>query len=426
MITFLPDVKANKMAVNDFFTVKGRGEIKVGRFARAILGDKAILKDLLDENDDDQLSVDTKFTDKEFEEFVNLYKSTFAHKGSGFELVSGDDISDCYDEENYEICTGTLGGSCMRHEECQPYFKIYTKNPESCKLLVLRGNDGGILGRAIVWKLSKSPVDGVDMFMDRIYTARDSDINKFIKYAEDNNWLIKYKMNSHDIDAIIFRHNGKDIVGIAESKLSKVEFDEYPFMDTMSFVDKKTKTCSNINGKEKIECTDTDGEGNTCHECDGDGTVDGDCSTCNGNGNEECPDCSGSGEIKCMRCNGEGSTGNKVECIDCGGSGRVKKLVRMGRCNTCNGTGEIPEICPDCGGSGEITCTKCEGEGEFECKVCDGSGSVDDMDCNNCVGFYKNKLESIVNNAYPTDIRSQAKTILSKLKEEPIKKKKKK
>ena len=246
-VTFLPDSKAEKADVSDdeaLYTLKGRGEIKVGRFVRAILGDKTVISTMKNEFEGDIISSDEdlKFTDKEFEEFVNLYKSTFGSKSGGFEIVSGDKIGECYDEENYAQLSGTLGGSCMRHEDCQSYFKIYCKNPETCQLLVLKNGEDKVLGRAIVWTLSKSPIDGVTKFMDRIYTARDSDVNKFIKYADDNNWIIKYKMNSHDQDGILFKHKGKDIVGVAETKLSKVDFDEYPFMDTMCYVDKKAKT----------------------------------------------------------------------------------------------------------------------------------------------------------------------------------------
>jgi hypothetical protein len=69
-----------------------------------------------------------------------------------FEIVEGDEIAKWYRYENYAENKGTLGNSCMRDKR-DSFFEIYTKNPEVCRMLILKEDDK-ILGRALIWKLN--------------------------------------------------------------------------------------------------------------------------------------------------------------------------------------------------------------------------------------------------------------------------------
>jgi CheY-like chemotaxis protein len=65
------------------------------------------------------------------------------------------------------------------------------------------------------------------------------------------------------------------------------------------------------------------------------------------------------GAVPCTICNGRG----KMDfCVVCNGSGK---------CQTCGGTGHLPngQLCPDCLGSG--MCYFCEGTGKMACPFCD-------------------------------------------------------
>jgi hypothetical protein len=122
---------------------------------------------------------------KEYEDFVNLYKSSNVKSENKFELVKGEDILKYYHENSYAYQKGQLGNSCMKHDHCQDYFGIYVENPKTCNLLVYLNSRGQVLGRAIMWKVSKAPCDA-KYFMDRIYTSSDSDIIKFKNYANES------------------------------------------------------------------------------------------------------------------------------------------------------------------------------------------------------------------------------------------------
>ncbi len=203
VVTFFPDKKASKLSDEQSpFSVKGRTEIKVGRLAKAILTNKSILGDT---DVMKSLTVNpSTLKDKDFEDFVNLYKASKVKIDHKFEIVKGSKILEYYDVDNYAFSErGTLGSSCMKHEECQEYFSIYEEN-KSCSLLVYLNSSLEVLGRALIWKLSKSPCEA-EYFMDRIYTANDSDVIKFINYAEQNGWMYKYKQNCDSLDSLVFK-----------------------------------------------------------------------------------------------------------------------------------------------------------------------------------------------------------------------------
>lgn len=283
-ISFLSDTKADK--IEDFdtespYAAKGRGTIKIGRFVRALLNNDDF-KEYCDEfleDGEDELS----FKDKDIEIFVNLYKATKIDVKNKFKIVKGEDIRKWYDEDKYEGTGGTLGSSCMRYDSCQEYFDIYTENKQ-CNMLIYINEDGELLGRALIWKLSESPCNA-KYFMDRVYVNKDSDINKFVTYAEENNFLYKYRMGFDTDESYLFYYNNKPVFGKIEVKLEKSKFDNYPFLDTLYYLNIKDKTLSNVGSKGAITLGDTSGESNTCGYCGGTGVV--------GNKKTECIDCIG-------------------------------------------------------------------------------------------------------------------------------------
>ena len=334
-ITFLPDKKAekaeNEEGFSDFFTVKGRTEVKVGRFAKALLSDKNIIKyisilrdgkALIPINDDTQIDI-LSLKDKDFEEFVNLYKATKVKIDHKFEVVTGKQIRVYYDSEIYAYPNrGTLGASCMKHEECQDYFDIYVKNPETCSLLVYLDSNGYVLGRALLWKLSKSPCDA-KFFLDRIYTSSDSDIIKFINYADENGWMYRYRQNCDQLESLIFKYQGKTVFGEVRVDLSKSDFEYYPYLDTLYNLNVEKKYLSNVSFAGVAILHDTGGNAEDCYSCSGDGVESNGCLECEGTGNFECTKCDGEG---CKKCDGEGY----VDCKVCKGSGD-------GPCSECAG-----------------------------------------------------------------------------------------
>lgn len=247
------------------YSAKGRGEIKIGR----------ILKYLLS-------VVDSKIkpSDKDIEKFVNAYKSSKESSEYSFELVSGDEIKKCYNPENYlDDTKGSLGGSCMNDEK-KKMFNLYSDNPKVCQILLLKNSEDRIMGRALVWKLSKSPCDA-KYFMDRCYTNRDSDEMRFKKYADKKGWLYKKFMNSHDENAVCFMYHGDDIYGEIQVELQDGDFKKYPYLDTLKFLDDDKTYLSNLPFKNSYILEDVFGGCDRCSSCRGKVLIHNDvCSSC--------------------------------------------------------------------------------------------------------------------------------------------------
>jgi len=197
---------------DDPWKASARQELKIGKFARKLLG-----------ND---------ISNKEIEDFVNLYKasSDFEQYEKRFEIVDGDDIAYYYHSVSYGSKEGSLGLSCMSFDYCGPFFNIYIDNPNQCKMLILKVPDSNkIKGRALLWKLSK-PENKI--FMDRVYTNDDSDEMLFINYAKKNKWLYK---NEQKYGYTRIVQSNKISTLDMEVQLTKKDFEYYPFMDTFRY-----------------------------------------------------------------------------------------------------------------------------------------------------------------------------------------------
>lgn len=329
-ISFLSDQKFKQYLnqgldmENSTYAARGRPEMSVGRFATRLLADEIIR---------------TKFkipeiSQKDIEEFVNLFKSQFIETKNKFLLVKGDDIKKYYLEDNYASDAGQLGQSCMRYKEYQKYLKIYSENPKQVQLLVYLNEKNELLGRALVWKLASSPCSA-KFFMDRVYTNYDSDIPKFYDYADKEGWLRKYR-NGWEY---LFLYKNQPIIGKITVQLGDVKFKNYPYMDTLYVLSEKDKTISNVHERKNlIVCRDTGGDTDKCDVCSGDGVHDITCQNCNGYG-----------EIACPNCKSESPDGVYVPafgCKNCKGKGLV-------RCDKCDGDGCYKGTCEYCLGAYE-------------------------------------------------------------------------
>jgi hypothetical protein len=162
----------------------------------------------------------------ELEKFINQYKSTYdSHNNVKLEIVQGEDIRYWYSDRNYQNNKGQLGNSCMRESYKARFFDIYVKNPDVCKLLILRSeiDNSKIKGRALLWKLKNGKY-----YQDRIYTNADSDISLF------ENWAIK--------EGIDYYNNYTDDMTV---KLGDYVYDKYPYMDTFIVYNAYTKELKN-------------------------------------------------------------------------------------------------------------------------------------------------------------------------------------
>ena len=315
------------------------------------------------------------FTDAEIEQFVNKYKSEVDKENDvfrDFELVKGSDIAKWYNYETYEheLERGPLSNSCMADVPSR-YFNIYMENPEVCSLLILKTPSGDkINGRALVWKLSQPDI----IFVDRIYTHNDSDIELFRQYAKKQGWYTKVYNGSSNSDLDVYTPTGaREDLGTFEVKVKAKDYGSYPYLDTLQYLDRDKGLLTTEDDYSNAVClTDTGGgyEGSSCDSCGGDGRVD--CYECDSDGRVNCEDCDGDGEVDCEDCDGKG----EIECGNCDGEGEIDGE----KCDECEGKGKIE--CRTCDGDGEEECGNCNGRGNVECGNCDGNGRVDCPECN--------------------------------------------
>jgi hypothetical protein len=352
---------------------KNRNNIKIGRLIKKLLTIKGY-----------------NCTDKDIEAFVNMWKAQYEIYNDvfrNFDLVRGEDIRKWYYQDSYIERRGTLGNSCMQYDTCQDYFDCYCYNSNVGMLIQRSDSDyDKISGRAIIWTLD----DGM-VFMDRVYTVNDSDVELFKMYAKQKGWAYKYGQNSMESESIIYKDETIELPKL--SITLKGSYNSYPYMDTMKWMNEGTHVmsnfrtsgskgplndtegnndseCSYCGGDSEVTCPECDGNCEvTCRSCDGDGKVD--CSKCEGSGEMDCPECE-SGLSECETCGGSGEDSEGNECSDCEGKGSTI-------CSNCEGSGEKP--CDKCDGDTTETCSSCNGSGDSECGNCDGRGHVDCPDC---------------------------------------------
>ena len=171
---------------------------------------------------------------KEVEKFSNLYRSQANKPSFSFNVVKGEAIREYYHFESYAFERGSLGASCMKHENCQDYMNIYVDNREQVKMLVMLNQDNRLIGRALLWDFDSYKI------MDRIYTTCDEDLQFFFKkWATDNGYL--YKSEQNWFNTLFFEQIGQKRQELKLSiKLTHNGYRRYPYMDTFKFINYET------------------------------------------------------------------------------------------------------------------------------------------------------------------------------------------
>ena len=136
-----------------------------------------------------------------------------------FNVLEGEEIRKYYHEDlyaktkpNYE--SSTLGKSCMRYSNTQPYLDMYAKNGDRIKLLVLLRDDK-VVARSLIWYDAKvvdtsnkyAEIKRIN-FIDRIYTIDPKDEERFKNWAKTNNFYYKGKQ-SYDANKHLFHQKVK-------------------------------------------------------------------------------------------------------------------------------------------------------------------------------------------------------------------------
>ena len=176
---------------------------------------------------------------------IEIILKAFVELGEGdiFRVVEGEDIRKWYNGANYlskyNHSTGTLGGSCMRSIDCQPYFDIYVHNPDQIKMVIMLHRETGKLqGRALLWFGAEDVKTGEHVnFMDRVY-GNDNIQRKFFTWAEQNGFI--YKDAQNYCTPREFNINGVCTTRNFKINLPNMRFKYYPYLDSMYYTDGRT------------------------------------------------------------------------------------------------------------------------------------------------------------------------------------------
>lgn len=217
---------------------KSRNPVKIGRLINTLLPGK--------------------FTAKDIEDFVNQFKAIAYSNDETFRLVTEDTIATFYSSSTYKEESGSLGGSCMRGRPSST-FQIYTKNPEVCRLLVLL-EDNRVIGRALIWKIDG--INNCEYFMDRQYVIKDSYVENFRNYANEQGWAYKTQNSHSKLKSVTFK--GESFEADMTIQLKAIRYSEFPYMDTFKLYNPKTGVLANSEeeSQENIGCyilNDTEG-----------------------------------------------------------------------------------------------------------------------------------------------------------------------
>lgn len=168
---------------------------------------------------------------KEIEKFSNLFRAESDKPDFRFEVVSGDKIRELYHYTSVRCDSGSLGISCMKHDHCQKYLDVYTKNPDVVSMLAMFNSDGYVIGRALLWSFESYKL------MDRIYTINDEKLSPYFKkWCGKNGYLHKSEQNW--FNTLSFEQFGQKKVELKlKLTLPNRHFDYYPYMDTFKIID---------------------------------------------------------------------------------------------------------------------------------------------------------------------------------------------
>jgi len=201
-ISCLSDTNFHKLEKNeDPWTSTMRQNMRVGRFIKEIIsGPESLIANYINEY---------KFS-------FNLDRSEL----SKFKITKGIAMAKWYLAMYYAPGGGILNQSCMKHLKSQYRLPIYTNNPEKIKLLYMLNNDGKLIGRALLWKLSE-PKNMI--YMDRIYTTEDYIEKLFLNYAKKKGYITKQDAEK---EGLVMRVKLDMDYGSPQNN---------PFMDTFKF-----------------------------------------------------------------------------------------------------------------------------------------------------------------------------------------------
>jgi flagella basal body P-ring formation protein FlgA len=218
-VTFSPDTKAT--SPEDI--LKYKKDIKLGKVVQKL----ATIKE-------------KTYKGTEIEDFVSKYKANQKdNKDFQWEIVTGNEIHRYYQTENYVNVgnvTNELWKSCMNNKP-KGFYELYEYNTKQISLLILKGIENKILGRALIWNAISEETNEKYQVMDRIYSVTPDIMYMFIDYATKNDMCYK-EVNKSDVGTEnLIIYNNENLEENLYVQLDKAKFKNYPFCDTFRYLE---------------------------------------------------------------------------------------------------------------------------------------------------------------------------------------------
>jgi len=242
---FMELVRANEVSWKELVWTDKRTNLKIGKLIKMMFEDHFPVNQPKD--------CPAPRTRNDIESFVNMFKAEREKNVNyaRFEVVTGEDIRFWYDHQNYSRFAHQetpLGKSCMRYTESGKFLGMYTSNTDVFSMLILKDDAGKLKGRAILWNLE---VPSKRIFMDRIYTVNDFDIEIFKNYAKEQGWLYRTEQRYGWFNKIadpttnsVYEYRDM-LLQVTLNKHPERHYEYYPYLDSLSIYNKETHVLSN-------------------------------------------------------------------------------------------------------------------------------------------------------------------------------------
>lgn len=160
-------------------------------------------------------------------------------------------IQQAYDSNNYcqyrQNPEMPLHGSCMRHENTANIAADFYKNVCGANILVAKGEDGCIYGRAIVWPrlecnffnyVEYPPALDELSLMDRIYYSHEFIQAMFKQWAQKNVDAYKTNNDYYHKEEITLTDTNQKLSATLMLSIPQVKWHQYgaPYVDTMTYI----------------------------------------------------------------------------------------------------------------------------------------------------------------------------------------------
>lgn len=231
MVSFL-SIDSNKLKkIQDKWKDGKRQDVKAGRILRKIFNDVVL----------DKFRID----DHEVEVFTNGWKNLCLAKDEKFEIISGDKIGFYYSNKHYydkgNVQGTTLWHSCMQGVP-KNYFDIYTKNSQVSLVGIFKmDGDWKLAARAIMWSFVDEIKNEDFKVIDRVYYIKNSYYDYYKIMAVGLNAWLKDQRGGGFINP----KTGKTEMMSWVFALDRINFSNYPYLDTFNYLDKQRGTISN-------------------------------------------------------------------------------------------------------------------------------------------------------------------------------------